>query len=221
MAKLEKIEAPFPRIRYDDAVQMLPDGTRMACWKITSSTAATSARRTRLISLRSSTVRSWCIAIRRREGVLHGARPRAPELALCVDVLAPEGYGEIIGGSQRMASFDLLMQRIQEHGRPKRPSSGISICASMAGFRTPVSAWALSAPWPGSAAWSMCARRFRSRACCTGCIRREAQGLRGLAACEERTGAASRMPQSTQTLPAKSRVLAAPGMTNFLNVCVC
>ena len=45
--------------------------------------------------------------------------PQRPELALCVDVLAPEGYGEIIGGSQRMASHDLLLQRIREHNLPE------------------------------------------------------------------------------------------------------
>ena len=56
--------------------------------------------------------------------------PQRPDLALCVDVLAPEGYGEIIGGSQRMASYELLLQRIHEHGCRKRPSSGISTCAS-------------------------------------------------------------------------------------------
>ena len=45
--------------------------------------------------------------------------PQRPELALCVDVLAPEGYGEIIGGSQRMASHELLLKRIHEHGLPE------------------------------------------------------------------------------------------------------
>ena len=45
--------------------------------------------------------------------------PARPELALCVDVLAPEGYGEIVGGSQRMASYDLLLKRIHEHGLPE------------------------------------------------------------------------------------------------------
>ena len=45
--------------------------------------------------------------------------PQRPELALCVDVLAPEGYGEIIGGSQRMGSYDALRKRIQEHGLPE------------------------------------------------------------------------------------------------------
>jgi len=38
--------------------------------------------------------------------------------ALCVDVLAPEGYGEIIGGSQRVDSYDLLKQRLEDHGLP-------------------------------------------------------------------------------------------------------
>jgi len=36
-----------------------------------------------------------------------------------VDLLAPEGYGEIIGGSERMSSYDLLLQRIHEHGLPE------------------------------------------------------------------------------------------------------
>ena len=44
--------------------------------------------------------------------------PGDPSKALCVDVLAPEGYGEIIGGSQRVDSYDLLKQRIEDHGLP-------------------------------------------------------------------------------------------------------
>jgi asparaginyl-tRNA synthetase len=44
--------------------------------------------------------------------------PLDPTKALCVDVLAPEGYGEIIGGSQRVDSYDLLHQRILDHGLP-------------------------------------------------------------------------------------------------------
>ena len=45
--------------------------------------------------------------------------PERPDLALCVDVLAPEGYGEIIGGSQRMASYELLLERIHQHELPE------------------------------------------------------------------------------------------------------
>ena len=45
--------------------------------------------------------------------------PERPELALGVDVLAPEGYGEIIGGGERLADLDLLLQRIKEHNLPQ------------------------------------------------------------------------------------------------------
>ena len=45
--------------------------------------------------------------------------PARPEVALGVDVLAPEGYGEIIGGGQRVDDFDLLLQRIEEHKLPQ------------------------------------------------------------------------------------------------------
>ena len=44
--------------------------------------------------------------------------PQDPSKALCVDVLAPEGYGEIIGGSQRVDDYDLLKERIESHGLP-------------------------------------------------------------------------------------------------------
>ncbi|AEU34418.1 asparagine--tRNA ligase [Granulicella mallensis] len=44
--------------------------------------------------------------------------PNDPTKALCVDVLAPEGYGEIIGGSQRVDSYDLLKSRIEQHNLP-------------------------------------------------------------------------------------------------------
>ena len=47
--------------------------------------------------------------------------PADPRLALCVDMLAPEGYGEIVGGSQRIDDLDLLLERIREHGLPQEP----------------------------------------------------------------------------------------------------
>ena len=47
--------------------------------------------------------------------------PEDPSKALCVDVLAPEGYGEIIGGSQRVDDYDLLKRRIEEHDLPLAP----------------------------------------------------------------------------------------------------
>jgi asparaginyl-tRNA synthetase len=47
--------------------------------------------------------------------------PERPEVALCVDVLAPEGYGEIIGGGQRIHDYDLLMKRLKEHNLSMEP----------------------------------------------------------------------------------------------------
>jgi asparaginyl-tRNA synthetase len=46
--------------------------------------------------------------------------PARPEVALCVDMLAPEGYGEIIGGGERLADLALLEQRIEEHQLPRK-----------------------------------------------------------------------------------------------------
>jgi len=45
--------------------------------------------------------------------------PDRPEVALGADILAPEGYGEIIGGGQRIDDYDLLLQRIKEHNLPQ------------------------------------------------------------------------------------------------------
>ena len=47
--------------------------------------------------------------------------PNNPDLALCVDMLAPEGYGEIIGGSQREDDYDRLVEKLAEHNLPREP----------------------------------------------------------------------------------------------------
>jgi aspartyl-tRNA synthetase len=52
---------------------------------------------------------------RSRASSLEPHRAASAEVALCVDLLAPEGYGEIIGGGQRIHAHDLLMGRIREH----------------------------------------------------------------------------------------------------------
>jgi asparaginyl-tRNA synthetase len=49
------------------------------------------------------------------------ADPEDPRLALCVDMLAPEGCGEIIGGSQRIADLEVLRERLREHHLPQEP----------------------------------------------------------------------------------------------------
>ena len=61
-------------------------------------------------------------------------------MALGVDVLAPEGYGEVIGGGERQRiSMPCSASR---HACRRKRSNGISICAGMAPSRTPASAWA-------------------------------------------------------------------------------
>ena len=97
-------------------------------------------------SPRSSTSRYGASLSREGEGFLHGARPAAPDLALCVDVLAPEGYGEIIGGSQRMASYELLLQRIHEHGLPEEAFKWYLDLRKFGSVPHGGSAWASSAP---------------------------------------------------------------------------
>ena len=54
----------------------------------------------------------------RRTAPVGVASPNDPEVALAMDMIAPEGYGEIIGGSQRIHDHDLLLQRIKEHNLP-------------------------------------------------------------------------------------------------------
>ena len=120
VAKLELIDTPFPRITYDDAVAKLQEG--QAQGKLENKFAwggdLGSPDETYLSSLydRPVMVHRYPASVK---AFYMEPDPRRPELALCVDVLAPEGYGEIIGGSQRMASYELLLQRIHEHDLPE------------------------------------------------------------------------------------------------------
>ena len=77
-----------------------------------------------------------------------------PELALCMDMLAPEGYGEIIGGSQRIHDLDLIMKRISEHNLPRKLLTGSWISGNTELFPTAVSEWELKGLLPGYANWT-------------------------------------------------------------------
>ncbi len=90
--------------------------------------------------------------------------PQNPDLALAVDVLAPEGYGEIIGGSQREDDLDALLKRLRGASASRRkPSNGTSTSGGTAACRMRGSAWGSSGPSPGSAGWTTSARPSRSR----------------------------------------------------------
>jgi len=120
VAKLENIKTPFPRITYDEAVQILNEGHAKGELenKFEWGGDFGSPDETYISSKFDRPV-----MIHRYPAVVKAfymePDPNRPEVALCCDVLAPEGYGEIIGGSQRMSSYDLLIQRIHEHNLPE------------------------------------------------------------------------------------------------------
>jgi len=120
ISKLEKIEPPFPRISYDDAVKNLQEGYAKGAVEARFEWGGDfgSPDETYLSAQFDKPVMVHRYPAKVKAFYME-PDPQRPELALCVDVLAPEGYGEIIGGSQRMASHDLLVQRIHEHGLPE------------------------------------------------------------------------------------------------------
>jgi len=119
-APLEKIDTPFPRITYDEAVKMLQEGNAKGELENRFEWGGDlgSPDETYLSSKfgRPLMVHRYPAAVK---AFYMEPDPQRPEAALCVDVLAPEGYGEIIGGSQRIGSYELLLKRIREHGLPE------------------------------------------------------------------------------------------------------
>src|SRR5438067_7626782 len=120
VSKLENVKAPFPRITYDEAVRILEEGHAKGALETKfewggdfgspdETYISSQFDRPVIIHRYPAQVKAFYME----------PDPKRPELALCCDVLAPEGYGEIIGGSQRMASYELLLKRIHEHGLPE------------------------------------------------------------------------------------------------------
>jgi len=120
VSKLEKIEPPFPRVSYDEAVKMLQEAHAKGAIENSFEWGGDlgSPDETYLSSQfdKPVMVHRYPASVK---AFYMEPDPQRPDLALCVDVLAPEGYGEIIGGSQRMASYDLLIKKIHEHGLPE------------------------------------------------------------------------------------------------------
>ena len=115
---LEKVIPPFPRLTYAEAFDLLeqegsetPRGADLGGADET----IVSSRFDRPVM-----VHRYPAAVK---GFYMEPDPENPDLALCMDMLAPEGYGEIIGGSQRIHDYDLLMERVREHNLPVEPFS--------------------------------------------------------------------------------------------------
>ncbi len=117
---LEKVTPPFPRITYDEAVQRLQEGHAQGKLESRFEWGGDlgSPDETYLSQQFEKPVMVHRYPAKVKAFYME-PDPQRPELALCVDVLAPQGYGEIIGGSQRISSYDLLLARIREHGLPE------------------------------------------------------------------------------------------------------
>ena len=113
-SKLDRVVPPFPRISYDEAVSLLQKKGN----PIQPGDDFGGDEETMLSNEfdRPVIVHRYPRAIK---AFYMQNDPVRPELALCMDVLAPEGYGEIIGGGQRIHEQDKLLARIQEHKLPE------------------------------------------------------------------------------------------------------
>jgi asparaginyl-tRNA synthetase len=113
ITKLEAIKAPFPRISYDAAVEILHKKGSEIQWGgdfggADETLISEDYDRPVMVDRYPTAVKAFYMQ----------PDPERPEVALGVDILAPEGHGEIVGGGQRIHDLDLLMSRIKEHNLP-------------------------------------------------------------------------------------------------------
>jgi asparaginyl-tRNA synthetase len=113
-AALRRVVPPFPRITYDEAVEILNrEGVPITWGDDFGAPHETALAEHFPKPVFVHRYPAQCKAFYMEEDVAR------PELSLSVDLLAPEGYGEIIGGGQRTASLELLERRLVEHGLPR------------------------------------------------------------------------------------------------------
>jgi asparaginyl-tRNA synthetase len=113
-AKLAAIQPPFPRISYDEAIEILQKAGNETKWGDDfggdeETTLSKQYDRPVMVHRYPAKIKAFYM------------QPDAqrPDLALGFDMLASEGYGEIIGGGERIADYDLLIARLKEHGLPE------------------------------------------------------------------------------------------------------
>jgi asparaginyl-tRNA synthetase len=111
--RLEQVKAPFPRITYDEAIERLRASGQQIEWGgdfggTDETVLSEQFDRPVMVHRFPAAVKAFYMK----------PDPERPEIALGVDVLAPEGYGEIVGGGERLADYDLLLERIKAHHLP-------------------------------------------------------------------------------------------------------
>ncbi|MBI1746346.1 MAG: asparagine--tRNA ligase [Acidobacteria bacterium] len=113
VSKLEAVQSPFPRMTYDEAVlalqaRGLPAQVGNDFGGDEETVLSSTYEKPILIHRYPTSVKAFYMQ----------PDPDQSDRVLCVDVLAPEGYGEIIGGGQRIHDLDLLCRRLQQHNLP-------------------------------------------------------------------------------------------------------
>ena len=113
VSKLEHVTRPFPRISYREAIELLASKGLPAKFGDDlggdeETVIANAFDRPVMITRYPAAIKAFYMQ----------PDPNDPTVALALDMIAPEGYGEIIGGSQRIHDHDLLLQRIREHNLP-------------------------------------------------------------------------------------------------------
>ncbi len=111
---LQNVKRPLPRISYDEAVEILHKQGLPFEWGNdfgAPDETAISEQFDRPVMVHRYPAKVKAFYMKRDTN--------NPDVALALDVLAPEGYGEIIGGSQREDDFDTILKRIKEHGLPQ------------------------------------------------------------------------------------------------------
>ncbi|MBW5446588.1 asparagine--tRNA ligase [Cohnella sp. CFH 77786] len=110
IAALERVKPPFPRITYDEAIRMLQELGMELPWGEDfgaphETALAGKFDRPIFITHYPKGIKAFYMK----------PDPKRPEVVLCADMIAPEGYGEIIGGSQRIDDPELMAERFKEH----------------------------------------------------------------------------------------------------------
>jgi asparaginyl-tRNA synthetase len=113
-SKLASVTAPFPRITYDEAIKILQQRGNPAKW----GDDFGGDEETILSSAYDRPVMVHRYPAAMKAFYMQPDAER-PDLALGFDMLAPEGYGEIIGGGERVADYDLLLKRLRENNLPE------------------------------------------------------------------------------------------------------
>ncbi len=115
LSRLESVKRPFPRLHYDDAIELIQSKGSETKWGSdfggTDETVIAEAYDKPVVVHRfPAATKAFYMA----------PDPERPELSLSADILAPEGYGEIVGGGERLADHEALLQRLREHDLPEK-----------------------------------------------------------------------------------------------------